>query len=245
MISTAESVGTSRTAHSSASSAAPVQSSVVELTPRGPQELRYVGLASEADFRLTSTAGRLDWIRDTDGFRTFTLLNALPDANEVAEMTANSPTVHAAVVSASQILGLGIVNGGDGFEGTSSLTFERALVGGGSSLHVGFFDAVVPSIGFERLEVQLSLDGEALADLEFTDPDLVRAGLNDVLLAFQPSSGGNDLSTLVIRYILDLEGNPLPSYESETFASRFVVYAGRLPSRASRGSSAPRSPLLP
>ena len=232
LIATAESVGASSLADSRASSTGGVRENTIELTPRGPQEFKYPGVASEADFRLNYALNRADYLGNFEGFKTYTLVNALPDAGEVAQVVADNPTVLAGVASASQLLGLGIVTGADGFEGTTSLTFERALLGASGIIEVGFVDAAIPAAGFERLELQLELDGEQFADLQFTDASLAASALHDVIYAFKPGANGDPLSTLVVRYILDLEGNPDATFDEVAFASDFVVFSGPVPEPA-------------
>ena len=106
-----------------------------------------------------------------------------------------------------------------------SLTLDKGVFSGGKFLAVGFVDTLVPTSGFIRFEMQLSLDGEAFADLEFTDPDLARAALRDSLFTFQPTLDGDSSSTLVLRYMLDLEG---PFHEA-AFQTSFVAFSGSVP----------------
>jgi hypothetical protein len=84
---------------------------------------------------------------------------------------------------------------------------------------IGFLDPSFPALGLDLLDLHISVDGHAVADMTFTSGAAAQAALHDVVIPIDPSFVAASLGPdLVVEYDVHSSG---PS----GFLSNFVVMA--------------------
>jgi hypothetical protein len=105
-----------------------------------------------------------------------------------------------------------------------SLGLDRQALPLGRDVSLGFLDPSVPMVGFNVLEVHISVGADHIADWVFTSAAAAVAGLDDVLVPIDLDTHGADpISHLVVTFIANTSGAVYPLY------SDFVVITHTVP----------------
>jgi hypothetical protein len=120
----------------------------------------------------------------------------------------------------SQVLAVGFAREKLGFGAWQSslrLDVDRDQLPAGEVLAVGFLNAMIPASGLELLYVEISVDGNSIAQGSYSAAT-AGAALDDRLVVIDPAALGADpISTLLVSFIF------YGGYLSDEFRSEFAV----------------------